>query len=425
MEYAKMNKTELAAEYERQKQIYADYMAKNLSYDMTRGKPAATQLDLSEGMLDPALIGDGKGETGIDYRNYGLGDGIPEAKRLFGEIFHLSPEHVFVSGNSSLNIMHDLLARFLLFGTNPGMQPWKDAGSLKFLCPVPGYDRHFAITELFGFEMINIPLLDDGPDMDLVERLVAEDASIKGMWAIPKYSNPTGTVYSEKVLRRMASMKTAAEDFRILCDDAYTVHFLGDKPVDQLNLIRACEEAGNPNRTIMFASTSKITFPGAGISAMASGVENIKYFTKLIGYQTIGADKMNQLRHVKFLHDYEGILSHMRKHAALIAPKFQVCQDVLSAELADADILKWTKPEGGYFISIDTVPGCAARVVALAKACGVAVTPAGSTFPYRKDPNDCNIRLAPTFPPVEQLKEAMQVLCVCIKMATLEKLMAE
>ncbi len=422
MKYCQMTQEELKTQLEKELNTYNEYKAKNYNLDMTRGKPASDQLKLSMDLLNADLIGDGKGETGVDYLNYGIGDGIPEAKRLFGEIFHLPSENVFISGNSSLNIMHDIIARFLLFGTSESATPWKDQGTLKFLCPVPGYDRHFAITELFGFELIAVPLNDNGPDMDMIEKLVANDASVKGMWCIPKYSNPTGTVYSDETIRRLASMKTKAEDFRIFCDDAYTVHYLGDKPADQLNLVTACIEAGNPDRTIMFASTSKITFPGAGISAFATSVDNIKYLSKLINFQTIGADKINQLRHVKFLKNYDNIVAHMEKHAEIMRPKFNVCIDMMNKELKELDILQWTEPKGGYFISIDTLEGCATRVCQLAKECGVALTPAGSTYPYKKDPADRNIRLSPTFPTVDQLEKAMEVLCVCIKIASLEKL---
>ncbi len=422
MKYAQMTQETLKQELDKQRALYDEYKAKHLCYDMTRGKPAADQLALSMDMLAADMIGDGKGEAGADYRNYGLGDGTPEAKQLFSELFHLPPEHVYITGNSSLNVMHDILARFLLFGVSKELSPWKDQGRLKFICPVPGYDRHFSITELFGFEMINVPILEDGPDMDQVEAIVSSDSSVKGMWAIPKYSNPTGTVYSDSVIRRLASMKTAAPDFRILCDDAYTVHFLGQAPAEQLNLVSACIEAGNPDRAIMFASTSKITFPGSGISAFASSTSNIAYLKRLIDYQTIGSDKLNQLRHVRFLKNYQGILAQMEKHAALIRPKFKACLDIMEREVGPLDILRWTKPTGGYFISIDTMEGCAARVCQLSKECGVALTPAGSSFPYKRDPKDTNIRLAPTFPPVEQLQEAMEVLCVCIKIASLEKL---
>lgn len=422
MKYSQMTQEELKSQLEKEQKAYDSFKAKNYNLDMTRGKPAPDQLQLSMEMLNAEYIGNGKGETGADYKNYGIGDGIPEAKKLFSEIFHLPVENTYICGNSSLNIMHDVLARFILFGTSEQGTPWKDQGKLKFICPVPGYDRHFAITQLFGFEMINVPLREDGPDMNMLEEIVANDSSVKGMWCIPKYSNPTGTVFSDEVIRRLASMKTAAEDFRIFCDDAYTVHFLGKEPAKQLNMVSACMEAGNPDRCLMFASTSKITFPGAGISAFASSIDNVKYLTKLINLQTIGADKLNQLRHVNFLKNYDGIIAHMEKHAQLLRPKFQICADTFNKELKELDILQWSEPEGGYFISIDTMEGCASRVVTLAKECGVALTPAGSTFPYKKDPADRNIRLAPSFPSVDQLEKAMQVLCVCIKIASLEKL---
>ncbi len=422
MKYCQMTQEELKSQLISEKNLYQEYKSKNYNLDMTRGKPAPDQLKLSMDMLKGEYVGDGKSSTGVDYKNYGIVDGIPEAKRLFGEIFHLPSDHIFVSGNSSLNIMHDIIARFLLLGTSQEATPWKDQGKLKFLCPVPGYDRHFAITELFGFEMINIPILEDGPDMDLVEEIVAKDSSVKGMWCIPKYNNPTGTVFSDKVIKRMAEMKTAADDFRIFCDDAYTVHYLGDKPAEQLNLISACIKAGNPDRAYMFASTSKITFPGAGISAFASSVDNVKYMTKLINLQTIGADKINQIRHVNFLKDYNNIIAHMEEHAKILRPKFKICLDIFDRDIKEFGILEWTKPEGGYFISIDTMEGCASRVVELSKECGVALTPAGSTYPYKKDPSDRNIRLAPSFPSLDQLEKAMEILCVCIKIASLEKL---
>ncbi|MBE7056071.1 MAG: aminotransferase class I/II-fold pyridoxal phosphate-dependent enzyme [Ruminococcaceae bacterium] len=422
MLYCQMTQEELKSKLITEKKIYDEYKSKNYKLDMTRGKPAPDQLQLSMDMLHDKYIGDGKSSTGVDYKNYGIVDGIPEAKKFFGEILNLPCEQIFVSGNSSLNIMHDILVRFILLGTSEDSTPWKDQGKLKFLCPVPGYDRHFAITELFGFEMINIPILEDGPDMDLIENLVANDSSIKGMWCIPKYSNPTGTVFSDDVIRRLASMKTASDDFRIFCDDAYTVHYLKDAPAKQLNLITACTDAGNPDRALMFTSTSKITFPGAGISAFASSVKTVKYLTKLINLQTIGSDKLNQLRHVNFLKNYDGVLAQMKKHAELLRPKFQICLDIFERDIKEFGILEWTKPEGGYFISIDTMEGCASRVVELAKECGVALTPAGSTYPYKKDPDNKNIRLAPSFPTIDQLEKAMEILCVCIKIASLEKL---
>jgi DNA-binding transcriptional MocR family regulator len=320
-------------------------------------------------------------------------------------------------------MMHDLLAFFMLHGTSAAGKPWCKEDKVKFICPVPGYDRHFGVTESLGFELITVDLLPDGPDMDRVEELVKNDASIKGMWSVPKYSNPTGYVYSDEKIRRLAAMPTAADDFRIMWDDAYTIHFLGDAPVEQLNLLEACKAAGNPNRGIMIASTSKITFPGAGIAAIASSPENIAYITKLMSSQTIGSDKMNQLRHVRFLKDRDGLMAHMRKHADILRPKFQAVLEVFDREMTDCGVLSWTKPDGGYFISIDVPEGCASKVVAMAKACGVAFTPAGATYPHGIDPLDRNIRIAPSFPPLSQIGTAIEVLCVCIKICALEKLL--
>ena len=321
--------------------------------------------------------------------------------------------------------MYDMMCRFILFGNRKDDAPWRYDRKMKWICPVPGYDRHFAITELLGFEMINVPLLEDGPDMDMLEKLVANDPYIKGMWCVPKYSNPTGTVYSNEVIRRLAAMETAYPFFRIMCDDAYTLHFLGEEPVGQLNIIKACAEAGNPNRAIMFTSLSKVTFPGAGVAAYASSIANMKYLRELVGIQTIGSDKLNQLRHVNFLKSYGGIIKHMERQAEIMRPKFKICLDILDEQVGDLGILQYTRPKGGYFISIDTLDGCAKRVVQLAGECGVALTPAGATFPYGVDPNDRNIRLAPTFPPVEQLSQAMEVLCTCVKLASLEKILMD
>lgn len=423
MRYAEMNRTMLQEELAKQKKLYEEYQVKNFQYDMTRGKPGADQLDLSLPMLDCLPSHDVKAESGADYRNYGLTDGIPEAKKLMADLLGVEPSCVIVSGNSSLNIMYDIMAKYLLLGVAPGMTPWCQQGKIKFLCPAPGYDRHFAICEQFGMEMIPIEMKEDGPDMDEIERLVKTDASIKGMWSVPKYSNPTGVIYSDEVITRLASMECAAEDFRIFWDDAYTVHILEGEPVVQKNLILACAEAGHPDRTVAFTSTSKITFPGAGISAVASSREHIAYLCKLTGIQTIGPDKLNELRHVRFLKDYDGVVAHMKKHAALLKPKFDAVLNAFEEELGGLGILSWTKPQGGYFISIDTLDGCASRVVAMAKACGVAVTPAGSTYPCRKDPRDRNIRIAPSFPAIEDLSMAVKVLCVCVRICSLEKLM--
>lgn len=421
MLYSEMSKEELEKELEMQKYVYEEYKSLNLALDITRGKPSPEQLDLSMDMMNAEYFSKGKGV--LDYRNYGMLDGIPEAKSFFSEVMNIPEANICVTGNSSLNIMHDIIMKFMLFGVLDKGTPWKDQGEVKFICPVPGYDRHFAITELLGIKMINVPLNEDGPDMDMVEELVKNDASIKGMWAIPKYSNPTGTVYSNKVLFRMANMQTAAEDFVIMCDDAYTVHYLTDEPFRQLNLIEACKDAGHPDRAIVLASTSKITFPGAGVAAYAAGDNLIKYLIKLMGYQTIGYDKLNQLRHVNYLKNYDNLLNHMKKHAEILLPKFQQCDRIFEKDLGSKGILKWTKPKGGYFISIDTLEGCATKVVQMAKECGVAVTPAGSSFPYHKDDKDTNIRIAPSLPPVEDLKVAMHVLCVCIKIVSIEKLL--
>ncbi len=332
---------------------------------------------------------------------------------------------MIVGGNSSLNMMYDTIAMFLLLGTGSGRTPWCRQGTIKFICPVPGYDRHFAICEQFGIEMIPVEIKEDGPDMEAVEALAANDPAVKGMWSIPKYSNPSGVIYSDEVIRRLASMRCAAEDFRIIWDDAYTVHYLGDRPHRQLSLVRACAEAGNPDRAIMVTSTSKITFPGAGVAAIASSLANVQYLTKLIGIQTIGPDKLNQLRHVHFLKDYDTIVAHMEKHAEILRPKFQSVLSTMEAELDGLDILEWSRPEGGYFISVNTLDGIADQVVAMAKECGVLFTPAGATFPYRKDPRNRNIRIAPTFPPLSQLQEAITVFCVCVKICSLEKLLGD
>lgn len=425
MQYCKMSEKQLKDELATQKARYDALKAKGLSYDMTRGKPCPEQLALSKGILDESLVADMKTEGGMDCRNYGVLTGIPEARALLGSMLGVPADQVIVGGNSSLNMMHDLIAFFLLHGTSETGTPWVKEEKIKFICPVPGYDRHFGVTESFGFELIPVDILPDGPDMDRIEALVREDASIKGMWSVPKYSNPTGYVYSDEKIRRLAAMKCAAPDFRILWDDAYTVHFLKDAPVDQLNLIEACKEAGNPDRGIMITSTSKITFPGAGIAAIASSPANIAYITKLLSKQTIGSDKMNQLRHVRFLKDREGILAHMRRHADILRPKFEAVLEVFDREMTGLDILSWTKPEGGYFISIDVPEGCAARVVAMAKECGVAFTPAGATYPNGHDPLDRNIRIAPSFPPLEQIGTAIEVLCVCIKICALEKLLTK
>jgi aspartate/methionine/tyrosine aminotransferase len=426
MNYAEMTKEQLEQEYQAQKKLYQEYQAQQKQYDMTRGKPSSEQLDLSLPMLAQEYIGDAKSENGLDCRNYGLVDGLPEAKRLMGELLGVKPQCVMVGGNASLNLMYDIVVRFLLLGTGNERTPWNKASkAVRFLCPAPGYDRHFAICEQLGIEMLTLDLGNDGPNMDEVETLVFQDASIKGMWAVPKYGNPTGVVYSDEVIRRLANMKCAADDFRIFWDDAYTVHALEGEPVRQQNIIDACAEAGNPDRALAFTSTSKITFPGAGISAVASSQANIEYLVKTASIQTIGPDKLNQLRHLRFLKDYNNVVMHVKKHAALIKPKFDLILNLFETELGKANILEWTKPKGGYFISINTLDGCAARVVQVARECGLLLTPAGSTYPYHCDLRDRNLRIAPTFPSLAELEVAGRILCVCIKLCSLEKLLQE
>ena len=423
MTLAAMTKEQLV-EYQNQlNKEYADYKAKGLALNMARGKPAVAQLDLSMDMLDIKPV---KSANGTDIRNYGIVDGIQEAKELMGAMMGMAPENVIVFGNASLNIMYDMVVRALLFGVSEEATPWIQQGKLKFLCPSPGYDRHFGVTEQLGFELITVEMTDEGPNMDQVEELVANDASIKGIWCVPMYSNPTGITFSDDVVRRLANMKTAADDFRIFWDNAYCVHHLDFDDTDKLlNLYDECVKAGNEDRMYTFASTSKITFPGAGVAAFASSPANVAYTKKLMGAQTIGHDKMNQLRHTTYFGGYEGLLNHMKKHAAIMKPKFDAVIATLEKELGDLDICSWTNPKGGYFISFDTMPGCAKRVVGLCKEAGVTLTGAGATFPYKKDPEDKNIRLAPSLPPVEELQVAADLFCLCVKMASVEKLLAE
>ncbi len=404
---------------------YAEHKAKGLSLNMARGKPAAAQLDLSMPMLDLVNAESScVSESGTDLRNYGILDGIPECKRLMASMLDDDPENVIVFGNSSLTIMYDSIMRFMMFGTL-GSTPWNKLDKVKFLCPVPGYDRHFAITERFGIEMINVPLLEDGPDMDVVEELV-KDAAVKGIWCVPKYANPSGITYSDEVVRRLASMECAAEDFKIMWDNAYCVHHLNEDVAEQdqlLDIGKACVKAGNPNRYYKFASTSKVTFPGAGVAAMAASPANIEEVRSHITIQMIGHDKLNQLRHALFLHDGEGIAEHMQKHAALIAPKFELVVKMLEEKLADTGCASWTNPRGGYFISFDGPEGTAKRIVDLAKGAGVTMTGAGATYPYKRDPKDSNIRIAPTLPPLAELEQAMEVFICCVKLASVEKLL--
>ena len=424
--YAEMGKEELTTLKAALTEEYETYRAKGLSLNMARGKPAAAQLDLSKPMLDlVSSSSDCKAADGTDLRNYGVVDGLPEAKALMASMMDDKPENVIVFGNSSLNIMYDTVMRCWVFGTL-GAAPWSTLDKVKFLCPVPGYDRHFGVTEAFGIEMVTVAMNDDGPDMDVVEELVANDASIKGIWCVPKYSNPGGVTYSDEVVRRLASMTCAASDFRIFWDNAYTVHHLYDDASQQDHLLdigAACVEAGNPDRYFKFASTSKVTFPGAGVAAFAASPANVADVKKRMGVQTIGYDKINQMRHVLFLKDAEGIAAHMAKHAAIIRPKFELVLRMLTEGLGETGCGSWSNPRGGYFISFDAPEGTARRIVSLAKEAGVTMTGAGATYPYKNDPTDSNIRIAPTLPPLDELEQAIEVFVCCVKLASVEKLL--
>ncbi len=425
--YEALAPQEMEAELARLRAEYEAIKAQGLKLNMARGKPSAAQLDLSLPMMDLLTSqSDYHSEDGTDCRNYGVIDGIPEAKRMMADLLDDVPENVIVLGNASLTAMYDTLARCLTFGTG-GFAPWSEDAQVKWLCPVPGYDRHFSVCEALGIEMIPVPMKSDGPDMDQVEALVAEDPTIKGIWCVPKYSNPNGVVYSDETVKRLASMACAAPDFRIIWDNAYAVHHLFDDPQEQgslLDIAEACQEAGTPDRYFKFASTSKITFPGAGIAALASSPANIAETKKQLNAQIIGHDKINQLRHARFLKDGEGIAAHMRKHAALLRPKFALVQEKLHSGLDEAAIASWSDPQGGYFVSFDGLPGTATRTVALAKEAGVTMTGAGATWPYGNDPRDSNIRIAPTLPPLEELDHALDVFICCAKIAALESLLA-
>ena len=415
----------LAALHESTRADYEAFRARKLKLDMTRGKPAPDQLSLSEAMLTLPGNGDTTSEAGEDGRNYGNLQGLAEARALYAPILGAAPAQVVAGDNSSLALMHDCLLWGLVKGVPGGERPWSKPSKHgepgpAFLCPVPGYDRHFAICETYGVRMIPVPLTGDGPDMDEVERLVAADPTIKGMWCVPRYSNPSGDIYSEAVVRRLATMTTAAPDFRLFWDDAYAVHHLTDTRHAIANILDFCAEAGHADRALVFASTSKVTLAGAGVAFLASSAANVAWYLACAGQRTIGPDKLNQLRHVRFLRDVAGIQAHMDKHRALIAPKFQAVQATLRARLADTGAAQWTDPQGGYFISVDVRPGTAKRVVDLAKQAGVALTPAGATWPGGVDPHDANLRLAPTFPSLENVRIASEGIAICILLAALE-----
>ena len=423
--YQEMSKQQLSQEKQKLEKEYAEFCARNLKLDMSRGKPGKAQLDLTADMLDCVNSNmELKAEDGLDVRNYGGLDGIPEAKRLFSQLLDVSPDEIVIGGNSSLNLMYDMVSRAMLFGTEEDCKPWCKLDKVKFLCPVPGYDRHFAITEQFGIEMINIDMTSDGPDMDTVERLVSADEAIKGIWCVPMYSNPDGITYSDETVRRFAALRPAAKDFRIFWDNAYCVHHLGEVHDHLLNIMDECKQRGSEDMVYEFASTSKVSFPGSGVAVIASSRKNIARLKNQLSFQTIGYDKINQLRHVRYFKDADGIREHMKKHAAIIKPKFDLVLQMLEQEIAPLGIGTWNKPNGGYFISFNAMEGCATRIYELCQKGGVVLTKAGATFPYEKDPKDSNIRIAPTFPPLDELALAMQLFCICVKLASVEKLLA-
>ncbi len=424
--YAEMTKAELQALKKELSAKYREYQGKDLKLDMSRGKPSIDQLDLSMGMLDVLTSDmDLTCEDGTDCRNYGVLDGISEAKELLADMMEVAPDHIIIYGNSSLNVMYDTVSRSMTHGVM-GNTPWCKLDKVKFLCPVPGYDRHFAITEYFGIEMINVPMTSTGPDMDMVEELVASDDSIKGIWCVPKYSNPQGISYSDQTVRRFARLKPAAPDFRIYWDNAYTIHHLYDMDQDHLiEILAECKRAGNPDMVYKFASTSKISFPGSGIAAIAASQNNLVDIKKQLRIQTIGHDKVNQLRHVRFFGDIHGMVEHMRKHADILRPKFEAVLETLDRELEGLGIGTWTTPKGGYFISFDSLDGCAKAIVAKCKKAGLVMTGAGATYPYGKDPHDSNIRIAPSYPPLNDLKQAMELFALCVKLVSVEKLLSE
>lgn len=424
--YAEMAKEELRSLRARLKAEYKEYQAKGLSLNMARGKPCTEQLDLSMGMMDVLGSGDDLTcEDGTDCRNYGVLDGIREAKELIGDMMENPIDSIIIYGNSSLNVMYDTISRSMTHGVM-GSTPWCKLDKVKFLCPVPGYDRHFAITEYFGIEMINVPMTPTGPDMDMVEELVASDDAIKGIWCVPKYSNPQGISYSDDTVRRFARLKPAAKDFRIYWDNAYGVHHLYDRDQDHLiEILAECKRAGNPDLVYKFASTSKISFPGSGLAAIATSPNNMEDIKKQLMIQTIGHDKVNQLRHVRFFGDIHGLVEHMRLHADILRPKFEIVTGTLEKELGGLGIGAWTTPKGGYFISFDSLEGCAKDIVARAKKAGVIMTGAGATYPYGKDPRDSNIRIAPTYPSQEDLKTAMEIFTLCVKLVSIDKLLRE
>ena len=424
--YSEMTKAELEELKKELSAKYKEYQAKDLKLNMARGKPCVEQLNISMGMMDVLSSDDDLTcDDGTDCRNYGVLDGVHEAKVLLADMMEVGIDNVIVYGNSSLNVMYDTIARSMTHGVM-GSTPWCKLDKVKFLCPVPGYDRHFKITEYFGIEMINVPMTEDGPDMDMVEKLVSEDDSIKGIWCVPKYSNPQGYSYSDEVVRRMARLEPKANDFRIYWDNAYTVHHLYEDDQDELiEILDECKKAGNPDMVYKFASTSKISFPGSGVSVLASSLNNLQDIKKQLTVQTIGHDKVNQLRHVRYFKNIDGIKAHMKLHADILRPKFEAVLEILERELGGLEIGTWTKPKGGYFISFDSLEGCAKDIVARCKKAGVEMTGAGATYPYGKDPHDSNIRIAPSYPSKADLVMAAELFALCVKLSSIDKLLAK
>ena len=420
MKFIDMNRNELEALRDKLQAEYESFRNENLNLDMSRGKPSADQLDLSMDMLKCVNEETYKAENGFDCRNYGVLDGIPECKKMFAELLEVDEKNIIVGGNSSLTLMFDYVAQCMFSG--PEGEPWSKQGNVKFLCPVPGYDRHFSICEYFGIEMINVPMLADGPDMDKVEELI-KDSSVKGMFVVPKYSNPYGNTFSDECVRRFSDLKPAAKDFRVIWDNAYCIHDISEKPDELLNIFEACKGKESENFFIEVTSTSKISFSGAGISALAASDRNIELIKQRMTIQTIGYDKLNQLRHAKYFKDAEGLKKHMKLHAEKLRPKFEIILKYFESELGGKEIAEWTSPNGGYFINLDVMSGCAKRTGELCKKAGVVLTTPGASFPYGKDPEDTNIRIAPSFPTVEELEMAVKCLCVCVQLACTEKLL--
>ena len=422
--YADRSREELLEELKLVQERYDELKSRGLSLNMARGKPGTDQLDMNRPMMDLLRSDSDYVSDGIDVRNYGNLEGIPACRRLFAELLGVRPENIFVGGSASLQLMYDTISKVYLFGRGKGAAPWAKLEKVRWLCPAPGYDRHFTISEAFGMEMIPIPLNSEGPDMELVEELVRNPA-VKGMWCVPKFSNPDGIVYSEKTIRRIAAMETAADDFLLMWDNAYCVHEFAAEYRPFPDILSLCAEYGHPERVFEFASTSKITFPGAGISCFACSEENMAWMKKLLNAQIISYDKVNQLRHVRYLRDREGVLALMKRHAEILRPKFACVLDALDREIAPLGIARWEKPVGGYFVSVNCMPGTAMETWRLCKEAGLTMTKAGATYPYGRDPQDSNLRVAPSLPPVEQLEQAMEIFCTSLKLAALKKLTAE